>query len=56
AEYRKAWPLHEDYEQRKLVYSLYHVLNHLNLFGRGYLREAMRLAVRLNGELSRQRA
>lgn len=55
AEYRKAWPLHEDYEQRKLLYSLYHVLNHLNLFGRGYLREAMRLATRLNEELGRRR-
>lgn len=55
AAYRTAWPLHEDYEQRKLVYSLYHVLNHLNLFGRGYLREAMRLATRLNEELGRRR-
>ncbi len=55
AAYRKAWPLHEDYEQRKLAYSLYHVLNHLNLFGRGYLREAIRLATRLNEELARRR-
>lgn len=54
-EYRKAWPLHEDYERRKLLYSLYHVLNHLNLFGRGYLREAMRLANRLNQILARRR-
>jgi fructosamine-3-kinase len=56
AEYRKAWPLHEDYEQRKLVYRLYHVLNHLNLFGRGYLREALRLVTRLNQELAQGRA
>lgn len=55
AEYRKTWPLHEDYEQRKLLYGLYHVLNHLNLFGRGYLREAMRLATRLNEELGQRR-
>ena len=54
-EYRRAWPLHEDYEQRKLVYSLYHVLNHLNLFGKGYLREAMRLATRLNHALAQRR-
>ena len=52
ATYRKAWPLHEDYEQRKLVYSLYHVLNHLNLFGRGYLGEALRLVTKLNQELA----
>ena len=55
AAYRTAWPLDGDYEQRKLLYSLYHILNHLNLFGRGYLREALRLAVRLNEELSLRR-
>ena len=48
AAYRRAWPLHEGYEQRKLLYNLYHVLNHLNLFGRAYLREALRLVTRLN--------
>ena len=52
AAYRKAWPLHEDYEQRKLLYSLYHMLNHLNLFGRGYLGEALRLVTKLNQELA----
>ncbi|MFV8825489.1 fructosamine kinase family protein [Thauera sp. WH-2] len=55
AEYRARWPLHEDYEQRKPLYSLYHLLNHLNLFGKGYLREALRLATRLNEELARRR-
>lgn len=55
ARYRQAWPLHEDYEQRKLLYSLYHMLNHLNLFGRGYLGEALRLATKLNQELSLRR-
>jgi fructosamine-3-kinase len=55
AAYRRTWALHEDYEQRKMLYSLYHVLNHLNLFGRGYLREALRLATRLNEELARRR-
>ncbi len=55
ASYRKAWPLHEDYELRKLLYSLYHIVNHLNLFGRGYLREALRLTTRLNEELSLRR-
>ena len=53
--YRRAWPLHEDYEQRKPLYSLYHLLNHLNLFGRAYLRESLRLATRLNEELARRR-
>ena len=25
---------------RKILYNLYHILNHLNLFGSGYLRQA----------------
>jgi protein-ribulosamine 3-kinase len=35
--YREAWPLEEGYERRKHLYNLYHLLNHLNLFGGGYL-------------------
>jgi fructosamine-3-kinase len=34
--YQKAWPLAQGYEQRKILYNLYHVLNHANLFGGGY--------------------
>ena len=36
AAYRSAWSLAPDYETRREVYNLYHLLNHLNLFGRGY--------------------
>ncbi|MEC5399057.1 fructosamine kinase family protein [Uliginosibacterium sp. H1] len=53
AAYREAWPLDVDYERRKPLYNLYHVLNHLNLFGRGYLAQAERMAERLAMELSR---
>jgi fructosamine-3-kinase len=35
--YDKAFPLPEGYEERKHLYNLYHLLNHLNLFGSGYL-------------------
>lgn len=49
--YREIWPLAEGYEQRKQLYNLYHVLNHLNLFGRGYLRQAERMAAMLAAEL-----
>ena len=35
--YDEAWPLDEGYERRKPMYNLYHLLNHLNLFGAGYL-------------------
>ena len=34
--YRAAWPLAPGYEDRREVYNLYHLLNHLNHFGAGY--------------------
>ncbi|MCG3212064.1 MAG: hypothetical protein FOGNACKC_05711 [Anaerolineae bacterium] len=36
AAYAEAWPLETGYETRKPLYNLYHLLNHLNLFGEGY--------------------
>lgn len=36
AAYNEAWPLDPDYKERKELYNLYHLLNHLNLFGEGY--------------------
>ena len=41
--YRVAWPLDPGYPVRKHLYNLYHVLNHLNLFGGGYATQAERL-------------
>jgi len=35
--YRKEWPVDDGYARRKHLYNLYHLLNHLNLFGGGYL-------------------
>ena len=35
--YDHAYPLEPGYERRKHLYNLYHLLNHLNLFGAGYL-------------------
>jgi fructosamine-3-kinase len=34
--YKEAWPLDEAYHDRKDLYNLYHLMNHLNLFGEGY--------------------
>ncbi len=34
--YQSAWPLESGYEERKPLYNLYHLLNHLNLFGESY--------------------
>jgi len=43
AAYDDSWPLHDGYEHRIALYQLYHVLNHLNLFGGGYLSRAVSL-------------
>jgi len=36
AAYNEAWPLDHNYAERRDLYNLYHLLNHLNLFGEGY--------------------
>ena len=36
AAYNEAFPLPEGYPARKNLYNLYHLLNHLNIFGGGY--------------------
>ncbi|MDE7313639.1 MAG: fructosamine kinase family protein [Eubacterium sp.] len=43
AAYREAAPLQEGYERRRDLYNLYHMLNHLNLFGRSYLGAVKRI-------------
>lgn len=45
--YEAEYPLSTGYETRKILYNLYHVLNHLNLFGGGYLRQAETMVDRL---------
>ncbi|HEU4323484.1 MAG TPA: fructosamine kinase family protein [Roseiflexaceae bacterium] len=35
--YGEAWPLAPGWQERRDLYNLYHLLNHLNLFGPGYL-------------------
>jgi protein-ribulosamine 3-kinase len=51
AAYREAYPLDAGYAVRKTLYNLYHVLNHLNLFGGGYLSQAQGMIDRLLSEL-----
>jgi fructosamine-3-kinase len=34
--YEAEWPLDPGYSTRKLLYRLYHTLNHFNIFGSGY--------------------
>lgn len=40
AGYQAAYPLDAGYAQRRELYNLYHILNHANLFGGGYVRQA----------------
>lgn len=49
--YREAYPLEAGYAIRKTLYNLYHVLNHLNLFGGGYLSQAERMIDMLLAEV-----
>ena len=43
AAYESSWPLQPGHRQRSDLYQLYHVLNHLNLFGSAYLGRALAL-------------
>lgn len=38
--YNESWPLLPGHKYRENIYLLYHVMNHLNLFGYGYLSQA----------------
>jgi fructosamine-3-kinase len=52
AAYREAWPLDPGYSSRKTLYNLYHILNHANLFGGGYVGQAEAMLRRLLAELN----
>ncbi len=51
ASYEEAYPLDAGYRVRKMLYNLYHVLNHLNLFGGGYRGQAERMIQTLLAEV-----
>jgi len=51
AAYDAAWPLDGGAGERRDLYNLYHVLNHLNLFGGGYRGQAERMIERLLAEV-----
>jgi protein-ribulosamine 3-kinase len=50
AAYEAAWGLDSGAAVRTDLYNLYHVLNHLNLFGEGYLGQSLSLIDRLLAE------
>ena len=45
--YNDVYPLDPDYSTRKILYDLYHILNHYNLFGGNYQGQANNLIDRL---------
>lgn len=47
AGYEAEWPLQPDWPQRLDLYNLYHLINHANLFGDGYRRQAQSVIDRL---------
>jgi len=49
--YRDHYPLDTGYSVRKTLYNLYHILNHLNLFGGGYRSQAEGMIASLLSEL-----
>jgi fructosamine-3-kinase len=51
AAYCEAWPLDAGYAVRRMLYNLYHILNHANMFGGGYPAQAQRMLAQLLAEL-----
>jgi fructosamine-3-kinase len=41
--YSAEWPLQAGAESRRPIYQLYYLLVHVNLFGSGYVAQALRL-------------
>jgi fructosamine-3-kinase len=52
AAYREHWPLDDGYRWRKTLYNLYHIINHLNLFGGAYRDQAIQMMNTLLKELA----
>jgi len=50
--YRYCWAIDPGYTTRKVLYKLYHVLNHYNLFGGAYARQARGMIDQLIAEVS----
>lgn len=51
AAYNSVYPVDSGYSTRKTLYNLYHILNHLNLFGGGYMGQAESMIDQLLSEI-----
>jgi protein-ribulosamine 3-kinase len=49
--YQAEYPLDPGYKVRKTLYNLYHIINHVNLFGGGYLGQAESMIEQLLAEI-----
>jgi fructosamine-3-kinase len=49
--YNKCYALDSGYKTRKTLYNLYHILNHYNLFGGGYAKQAENMTKQLLSEI-----
>lgn len=49
--YQAEYPLDSGYKFRKTLYNLYHIINHINLFGGGYLGQAESMIEQLLSEI-----
>jgi protein-ribulosamine 3-kinase len=50
--YNDVFPIDAGYAQRRELYNLYHILNHANLFGAAYVRQASRMIESLLAQIT----
>ncbi len=51
ASYQNAWPLDDGFAVRKTFYNIYHIINHLNMFGGGYHGQAISMLEQVLAEI-----
>ena len=51
ASYQNAFPLDEGFAVRKVFYNIYHVINHLNMFGGGYHGQSIQMLRQVLAEI-----
>ena len=51
ASYQNAFPLDDGFTVRKIFYNIYHIINHLNLFGGAYHRQSIQMLEQVLAEI-----
>jgi len=52
ASYQSAFPLDDGFAVRKTFYNIYHIINHLNMFGGGYYGQAIHMIKQVLAEIN----